>query len=107
MVFNSVCVLVWSWNTQAELVKSFSNVHALAAVTFAGNTRPFPRFTSQIYAMLEYSAAYISGGTTIAAWPWIPPPLVDGRDTAFSVCVSWAISMSARAGVSLILGRTG
>ena len=85
----------------------FSNVRALAAVTFAGNTGTSFGFTSQMYAMLEYSAAYLAGGTTIDAWPWIPPPLVDRRDAAFSVCITWSISMSARAGGSSILGRTG
>ena len=102
--FNAVCVWVWSWNTQAELAKSFSGIFALAAVTFAGNTVPSPGFTSQMYAMLEYSVAYLAGGTTIAAWPWIPPPLVDGCDAAFSVCISCAISISTRAGGSSILG---
>ena len=79
----------------------------LAAVTFAGNTEPSPGFTYQMYAMLEYSAAYLDGGTTIAAWPWIPPPLVNWREAAFSVYISWAISMSARAEGSSILGKTG
>ena len=85
----------------------FSSVRALASVAFAGNTGPSPGFTSQMYAMLEYSAAYLARGTTIAAWPWIPPPLVDGRDAAFYVCISCAILMSTRAGGSSILGRTG
>ena len=37
----------------------------------------------------------------------VPPPLLDGRDTAFSVCIYCAISMSTRAGGSSNLGRTG
>ena len=78
----------------------FSNVRALAAVTFARNTGPSTGFTSQMYATLEYSAAYLAGGTTIAAWLGILPHLVDGRDAAFYVYISCAISVSTRAGGS-------
>ena len=73
---------------------------------FDDNTGPYPGFTSQMFATLEYSAAYLARGTTIAAWLWILPPLVDGSDAAFSVCISCAILMSKLAGGSLILGRT-
>ena len=47
------------------------------------------------------------GGTTMAALPCCPPPLVDGRDAAFSFCFSWFSSISALLGGPFVLVRTG
>ena len=65
-------------------------------------TRYIVEFSPTAYAVGENSTTHLAVGTTIPECQCAPPPLVEGRDAAFSVGFPCASSISIRLGVPLI-----
>ena len=101
----AVWVPDWSLYIRMALTKLLLSRRCAVAVIPTGYTGASSGIGYHAYDAGENSTTYLAVGTTIPACPCAPPPLVEGRDAAFSVCFSCASSISIRLGVPFIFSR--